>query len=162
MGFNSAGPVAFSGGPSNVTSALNLGRDPEVGQRAWFDGREYVFVYNDGGEQIDPGFGAVLQSGVSGYSVTVSAVTSADLVVGVCRNATLTTGTYGWLVSRGITPVEMNASSGTVAAGDLLEVGANGDFQKVSNTTGNLAPAIGKALEAIVSSASGSAYICCY
>lgn len=161
MAFDSVGPVIFKGGVSNVTATLSA-NDPEVGARRWDGGREYVFVYNDGGEQIDPGFGAVLQSGATGYSVTVSSVTSADIVVGVCRNATLTTGTYGWLVSRGITNVEMNATSGTVAAGGLIEIGANGDFSPVSNTTANLAPAIGKALEAIVSSASGSAYISCY
>lgn len=149
------------GSVSSVTSSRGA-NDPEVGTIKVEGGREYVYVYNDGGEDIDPGFGAVIQSGASGYSVTVSAVTSADIVVGVCYHATLTTGTYGWLVRRGIVPVEMNATSGTVAAGDLLEVGANGDFQKVSNTTGNLAPAVGKALEAIVSSASGSAYISCY
>lgn len=161
MAFEGVGPVTFDGGVSMVTSSLGA-NDPQVGAIKIEGGREYVFVYNDGGEQIDPGFGAVLQSGATGYSVTVSAVTSADIVVGVCRNATLTTATYGWLVRRGITPVEMNATSGTVAAGGLIEIAANGDFSPVSNTTANLAPAVGKALEAIVSSASGSAYISCY
>lgn len=160
MAYESVGPVIF-GGISMVTSSLGS-NDPEVGTVKVEGGREYVFVYNDGGEDINPGYGCVLQSGASGYSVTVSAVTSADIVVGVVRHATLTTGTYGWAVRRGITNIEMNATSGTVAAGDLIEIGANGDFNPVSNTTGNLAPALGKALEAIVSSASGSAYISCY
>jgi hypothetical protein len=161
MAFSSVGPIIFGGGVSMVTSSLGA-NDPEVGTRKWEGGREYVFVYNDCNSQIIPGLGTVIQSGASGYSVSVSAVTSADIVVGICRNATLTTGTYGWVVTKGVTSVKMNASSGTVAAGDLLEVGADGDFQKVSNTTGNLAPAIGKALEAIVSSAVGSAYVSCY
>jgi hypothetical protein len=160
MGFYSVDPIRF-GSLSMVTSSLGPS-DPKVGDRTWADGREYVFVYNDGGEDIGPGFGGVLQSGATGMSVTVSSVTSDDICVGVVRHATLTTGTYGWLVSRGITNVEMNATSGTVAAGGLIEIAANGDFSPVSNTTANLAPAVGKALEAIVSSASGSAYISCY
>lgn len=163
MAFDGVGPVIFKGGVSNVTSTLGA-NDPEVGARRWDGGREYVFVYNDGGEDIDPGLGAVLQSGATGYSVTVSSVTSNDLCVGVCRNATLTTGTYGWLVTKGITPVEMIATSGSVSAGGLLELGANGAFAPYSNTSGGtlpgaISPQIGKALEAIVSSASGSAYI---
>lgn len=161
MAFNTAGPVAFYGGPSNVTATLNTSRDPEVGQRAWFEGREYVFVYNDSDTQISPGYAAVLQSAATGYSVCVSSVSGADIVVGVCRNATLTTNTYGWLVTKGITPVEMGANY-SAAAGDPVYVSANGVFDIVSNTTGNLVPAIGKVLEAAASGASGSAYICCY
>ena len=95
-------------------------------------------------------------------SVSVSAVTSADIVVGVCRNATLTTGTYGWLVTKGITSIQMGATSGSVASRGLVEIGANGVFVPTSLTTGNLAPAVGQALAAIVSSASGSAYVSCY
>lgn len=161
MGFNSAGPVAFYGGPSSVTSALNDNRDPEVGQRAFFDGREYVFVYNDGGEDINPGQGCVLQSGATGMSVTVSAVTSADIVVGVVRNATLTTGDYGWAVTRGITPLEMDPDY-SAAVGEPVGVALNGNFALVSGATGNAVPAVGKMLEAAASAASGSAYICCY
>ena len=160
MSYEGLSPIRFDS-VSMVTATLGAG-DPQVGDKCTTGGRDYIFVYNDGGEDIDPGLGATLQSGATGMSVTVSTVTSDDIVIGVCRHATLTTATYGWLVTRGITNLEMNATSGTVAAGDLLEIGANGDFQKVSNTTGNLAPAIGQALEAIVSSASGSCYVRCW
>lgn len=144
-----------------VTSSLGA-NDPEIGTRVTADGREYVFVYNAGGEQIGPGYAAVPNSAATGMSVTVTATTSADCVIGVCRNATLTTGTYGWLVTRGVTPIQMGATSGTVAALGLVEVGANGVFVPTSLTTGNKAPAIGKALAEIVSSASGNAYVSCY
>jgi len=160
MAFNSADPVIFLG-VSAVTDTLGP-NDMAPGYRTSYEGREYVLVYNNSDTSIQAGYGAVLQSGATQMSVTVSAVTSADVVVGVCRNATISGSQYGWLVTRGITPLELNASSGTVAAGDLVEIGANGDFQKVSNTTANLAPALGKFLEAGVSGASASAYISCF
>lgn len=160
MSFHTADPVVFF--PlSATTSSLGVGYG-QVGDRCAVGGREYVLVYNDCNSEIYPGYGLVLQSGATGMSVSVSAVTSADIVVGVVRNATIATGYYGWAVTRGITPLELNATSGTVAAGDLVEVGANGDFQKVSNTTGNPAPALGTFLEAGVSGASASAYIRCF
>lgn len=160
MGYYSSDPIRYLG-VSNVVSSLES-KYPELGTRFVEDGREYVFVYNGGESDINPGYGAVIQTAATNMSVTVSAVTSADIVVGVCRNATLTTGTYGFLVTRGITPVEMAAAAGTVAARGLIEIGANGVFVPVSNTSGNKAPAIGIALTATVSSASGEAYICCY
>lgn len=122
----------------------------------------YIYVYNDGGADITTGLGAVLQSGATGASVTVSSVTSADFLMGVAVN-TLTTGTYGYLLARGIGTVQMKAgASATVAAGGLIEVAANGFFAPVSNTTGNAAPACGKALAAITSGTSGSAFISVY
>lgn len=160
MSFYSAGPVIF-GGVSATTNSLGSS-DPEIGTRRWEGGREYVYVYNDCNSNMAVGQGIVLTSGASGYSCTISSVTSADCVVGIVRNATISTGYYGWAVTKGITYVKMMATSGTVAAGDLLEIGGNGLFYKASNTTGNIAPAVGKALEAIVSSATGLAYVSCY
>jgi len=157
MSFYSADPVRFYG-PSHVTATLGS-KHPEVGTRAHIDGRDYVWVYNDGGEDIDPGLGAVLQSGATGMSVTVSAVTSADVVVGVCYHATLTTGTYGWLLTKGIGKIEAGATSATIASRGLAHIADNGYWVPVSNTTGNIAPANVQALEEIVSNASGSAYI---
>lgn len=160
MAFNGVAPIVFF--PLSATTSSLGASDGQVGDRCSVGGRDYCLVYNDCNSEIYPGYGVVLQSGATGMSVSVSSVTSADIVHGVVRNATIATGYYGWVVTRGITPLELNATSGTVAAGDLVEIGANGDFQKVSLTTGNLAPAIGKFLEAGVSGASASAYISCY
>ena len=86
-------------------------------------------------------------------------------------HATLTTGTYGWIMTRGFCTVEMTANSGTVAARGALTVGVNGTaapviVQTALTTTDGatiepLFP-VGYAVEAIVSSASGSAYISCF
>lgn len=159
MAFYGVAPIAF--GPVTAVTATRGGNDPEIGTVRQEGANLYTYVYNDGNSAIATGKGAVLQSGASGYSVTVSSVTSADLLIGVAVN-TLATGAYGWLVSRGITSVLMGATSGTAAAGDLLEIAANGVFVPVSNTTGNKAPACGKALAAIASSATGAAFISCF
>lgn len=122
----------------------------------------YLYVYNDCNSSIGTGKGCVLQSGATGASVTVSSVTSADFLMGVAVN-TLTTGAYGYVLARGIGTVQMKAgASASVAAGGLIEVAADGFFAPVSLTTGNLAPACGKALAAITSGTSGSAFISVY
>lgn len=159
---DSIAPLRFEG-VSFVTGATGAaaGRAPQLGQTIEDSGNVYRWIYNDCNSEIYPGYGVVLQSGVAGYSCTVSAVTSDDLCVGVVQNATIPTGYYGFAMVRGFAEVEMGATSGTVAAGDLIEIGANGVFVPVSNTTGN-GPALGKALDAIVSSASGTAYISVY
>ena len=161
MTFRSIDPVLFYG-VSHVTAALGE-KHPELGTEVKVGGTVYEWVYNAANSDINPGYGCVTLAGsTTPYSVTVSAATSADLVYGVVKNATLTTGTYGWVVKKGIVAIEMGATSGTVAAGGLVEIGANGVFVPVSNTTGNNAPACGKAMAEIVSSASGNAYINVY
>ena len=155
--YNEVGPVLFEG-VSGVTATPGP-NDGELGFRRWKNGKEYLRVYNDCNSTIPPGYGVVLQSGVSGYSITLSSVTSADLICGVSQSTSMPTGNYGWVVTKGITAIEMGATSASVAAGALCELGANGLFVTVSNTTGNKAPSVVKALAAIVSNASGSAYV---
>lgn len=149
------GPVVF-GGVSMVTATLGP-NDPELGTTTRFGDEEYVFVYNAGNSQISPAYGATV-SAVSGYSVTVSSVTDVDLLVGVCRHATLTTATYGWLVTKGFVQIQMGTDN-SMAAGGLVGLGVDGKFAPKSLSTGVPAPAFGKAMAAIASGASGTAYI---
>lgn len=161
MSLDSLSPIRF-GSISMVTTALGP-NDPELGQECMEAGRRYVFIYNAGNSQALAGYGMVLQSAATNYSCTISSVTSNDLLVGVVRHATITTGAYGWIVTKGITPVQMKAgASASAGARGLIEVAADGTFAPVSVTTGNNAPAIGQALEAITSGTSGSAFISVY
>lgn len=161
MSFYGIAPIRF-GSLSMVTATLGP-KDPEVGARCVDAGLEYAFVYNDADTQGIPGQGFVTNAGTTtGYSCTISATTSADIVIGVVKHATITTNTYGWVVVKGVTSVKMGATSGTVATGGLIEVAANGLFVPVSNTTGNKSPCVGKALNTIASSALGDAFISCY
>jgi hypothetical protein len=151
MTFYSADPVRFGLTLSGTTTSLGA-NDPEVGTRVSAGDEDYVFVYNAGNSEIAPGNGAVL-SAVTGYSVTVSSV-AGDLLAGVCKNATLATGAYGWLVTKGFTAVEMDADS-AASAGDILQLAADGTFEVQSGAV----PHVGKAMEAASSGASGMAYI---
>lgn len=157
MSFNSVGPICFE-----PVSAVTATPSVALGTKRTEAGFDYLYVYNDGGANIASGHGAVLQSGVSGMSVTVSSVTGTGALIGVAVN-TLTTGTYGWLLTRGITNIEVNTTSGSVAAGDSLVLGANGMWNRAQGTSGATAGVAavvyGQALAAIESGASGSAYI---
>jgi hypothetical protein len=156
MTFYNADPVRFGVGISSTTDSLGV-NDPEVGTVCRVGDENYVFVYNAGNSQINPSYGCVM-SAVTGYSVTVSSITSVDFLAGVCVNATIATGYYGWLVTKGFATVEMEADN-SCAAGQLLTLADNGEFALKSNSTGYPSPAVGKSMEAIASGASGVAYI---
>jgi len=143
----------FNEGVSAVTAtpSVQVGAERRVGDE------HYRYVYNAGNSQIPPSYGCIL-SAVTGYSVTVSSVTSVDMLVGVVKHSTLTTGTYGWMMTRGFAAVEMEANN-SAAAGQLLALAADGEFALKSNSTGYPTPALGKTMEAIASGASGSAFI---
>ncbi len=162
MSYQSIGPIKF--GTKSLTTTTLGKNDPEPGAFDFDDdGRYYQFVYNDGGASIPVGCGVVPMLGAStGYSVTVSAATSADIVVGVARHATIMTGAYAWVVVRGHTQVQVMATSGTAIAGAMIEIAANGYGAPVSNTTGNKSPAYAKALNTIASSGTGDAFVRCF
>jgi hypothetical protein len=145
---------------SFTTTALGV-NDPALGDFCEEGGKRWVFVYNDGGASAPVGCAVVLNSAATGYSVTVSAATSSDFAIGVVQNATFATAAYAWVLVRGIGTVKMMTASGTVVARQNLELAANGYFYGASNTTGN-GLCFGQAISAIVSSASGAAYITCY
>lgn len=157
MSFYSAHPILFGIGVSGTTSSLGV-NDPEVGTRIRSGDEDYIFVYNTGASTATVGHACVL-SAVTGYSVTVSSTTSADMAVGVVKHSDIEPAAYGWLVCKGFTSIEMGATSGTVAAGGLVHLADDGKFVPVSNATGSKDNVVGKAMEAIVSNASGQAYI---
>lgn len=154
MAFYSVDPVRFGVDVSGTTTTLGV-NDPELGTKMVVDELEYLFVYNAGGEQIGVGQPVVL-SGVTGYSVTVSAVSATDYAVGVRQHSTMVTATYGWVATRGIGTIEMDAD-GSCVTGEPLMVGEEG-FQVKSNSTDFQTPTVGKALESLASGASGIAY----
>lgn len=160
MAIHGLGPIKF-GTTSMVTATLGS-NDPQVGTRVLEDGREYMLIYNACNSNLAVGNGVVLATGATGASCILSSVTSADILVGVVRHGTISTGYYGYVVTKGVSYIKMGATSGTVSAQGLCELAANGVFVPVSNTTGNKAPACAKALEDIVSSATGLAQIIGY
>ena len=93
MTFSSVSPIRF--GAVTATTATLGPNDPEVGAECVEGPNRYVFVYNDGNSTIPTAQGCVLQSGATGYSVTVSSVTSADILIGVAVNTISTGPTVG-------------------------------------------------------------------
>jgi hypothetical protein len=154
MAFYSLDPIKFGVGVSGVTATLGV-NDPELGTRTVVDELEYIFVYNAGGEQVGVGQ-PVVMSGVTGYSVTVSAVSAVDHCIGIRQHSTMTTATYGWVATKGIGTVEMDAD-GSCVTGSLLMLGEEG-LQEKTISTGFPTPAFGKAMESLASGASGIAY----
>ncbi len=114
-------PIRFAG-VSQVTATLGS-NDPQVGDRCEEGGNSYVFVYNNGTSQISQGYGATVTA-ATGYSCTVSSITSVDWLLGVCKNATITTNTYGWLVTRGFVTVVMQSTTSAGCMGSRPEFSA--------------------------------------
>jgi hypothetical protein len=152
MAYSGNAPIFFeSVSAVTATPTIEVGTVREEGDE------KYIYVYNNGNSQISVGQGAVV-SGVTGYSVTVSSTTMVDLAVGVAKHATLTTGTYGWLMTRGFAPVVAPANSG-IAAGQLLVIGGDGVFAVKSISTDAPAAVVGKCVVATGSAGVGHAFI---
>lgn len=148
MAFQGVAPILFES-----VSAVTASPSVELGTRATVAGNDYIYVYNAGNSQIPVGNGAVL-SGTSGYSVTVSAITMLDFGVGIVKHATLTTGTYGWLLTRGFSGFNSGAND-SMAAGAPLAIAVDGVFANKTLSTGYVSPVVGKAVGACASGLSG-------
>lgn len=152
-------PIRFAG--VSMVTATPGSNDPEVGTVITEGDEEYIFVYNTGNSQISVGQGAVV-SAVTGYSVTVSSTSQVDLPVGVVKHSTLTTGTYGFLLTKGFGKYAVTANGPIVAAGDGLTLGADGYWATKLVTTAysqSVMPSIfGKAVVATASAGVGEAY----
>lgn len=116
--FSQPGP-SEPGGISNVTAANSV----NPGETWFYKGEEYVYVYNASNSQISVGQYATL-SGASGYSVTASSITQYDFPIGVVKHATLTTGTYGWLLTKGWTSLNMGANNSATTSDLLFPAGS--------------------------------------
>jgi hypothetical protein len=158
MSFYGISPVRF-GSISMVTATLGK-NDPELGTRTTEGADEYVFVYNAGNSQISVGNGAVITA-TTGYSCTVSSLVGVDLPIGVCKHATLTTGTYGWLLTRGFSSAKAAASTAP-AAGDILMLATDGVWTVKSLSTGFMGNVNAKAMTATQSAGVCTAYFSIY
>ncbi len=133
---NSLSPVCFE-----PVSQVTLTPSVQLGTVRGDAGVGYVYVYNDGNSQISQGQFAVLagtNSLSSGYSVTVTNAASQAggmKVVGVAHNATLSTGSYGWLATKGIVLAALDASTVSMNAGDVVVAGVDGGFVVLAGTS---------------------------
>jgi hypothetical protein len=120
---------------SSVTATNSV----DLGTRRYWQGADYVYVYNgSSNEQLTTGRGAKLASGSTGYTadvaVAAAATFSAAALMGVCVHATFTTGTYGWLMTRGFAQVE-NFGATSIGAGESLQLHTSGTFTRSTAPT---------------------------
>jgi hypothetical protein len=151
---------------SNVTATNSV----NLGETRVFRGEEYLYVYNAGTGSIAVGQFAVLSAN-SGYSVTVSSITSFDYPMGFAKHAAIPAGSYGWLITRGFTSVNFASNTGG-ALSDLLYPGAFGNVASLGKVTASLTCSIVyQPIGYLVSAAatigtatqtSGLAYVRCY
>lgn len=115
---------------SNVTSTPSV----ELGTRITRSGIDYMYVYNaTTNGVISQGQAGFLSPGSmsSGLTVTVSNAASqsgGERCVGVAHNATITTGSYGWLAVKGPVYIALDASEVSMNSGDLIVPGVDGGF----------------------------------
>lgn len=126
------GEALYSEGVSNVTLTNSV--LPGM-RRCDENGNDYIYAFNAGNQQISQGIAAVLASACSGYSVTVSATAQLDIGIGVCRNATMATAAYGWLMTNGFGPISTDNTSGVT--NQVFVIGLNGALQVLTSVVGS-------------------------
>ena len=147
MAYQSLSPVLFES-----VSAVTASPSVDLGIRRVVDGNEYIYCFNAGNVQISQGMPGLINSANSNFSVSASNAVSQSgwhKFVGVCHNATLTTATYGWLMSKGVAIVALDASAVSMNSGDLLALGVDGGFVAAVGTSATAVP-VGFAIASIV------------
>jgi hypothetical protein len=137
-------------------SQTTLTPSVDLGARRIEGGKEYIYVYNDGGASITSGYGVTV-SLLSGYSVTVSSVTQVNHCVGVA-NTTMPTASYGWIQTKGFVKIKLSANN-SMALNDPMKLGTDGLFGVNSVATGNIDIVCGFSVQAVASAGSGTIYL---
>ncbi len=120
-------PVAYEEPISAVTATNSV----DLGSRRVHKGESYVYAYNAGASQVSPSYGVKLVTGASGYSVAVTSLTdTAHPCVGVVKHVTLTTATYGWVMTKGFLNLENDADSTITGDYVALALSKDGTFHQ--------------------------------
>lgn len=143
-------------------SAVTATPSVTLQQRRWSGSIEYVYCYNGSQTQIVPGAGVILSANSAGTIMPTSVL--GDMCAGVVVHSTLTTGTYGWVASRGPVTVTVGAGAGIEAftLGGGVAISTAGAFTGIeSGSTGSTwsFANCGVALTALAESASGKIYL---
>ncbi len=104
-------------------SSVTLTNSVDLGTVRTFHGEEYVYVYNDTSGTVGIGQGVVM-SGYTGMSVTVSSTTFFNVCIGVVKHATLTTASYGWVLTRGFTNLLVDPNASCTVGAPMALVGS--------------------------------------
>lgn len=141
MGFSSVGPIL-----EESVSAVTATNSVELGTRRIIDGDEYVYCYNNTGSLATAG-ALMIQSAVSGYSLTRSTTIVTDYPMVAVKNVEVPAGSYFWGLVRG----SVNLMSIAMSAGEALTTGADGNAKTM--VTGYTGPLIGRCITVSTASA---------
>lgn len=129
----------FSAGPIAEESVSQTTQTPSIqlGTRREYAGESYVYCYNAGGGAISATVGVKPVTGASGYSIAATSLTDVfNPLIGVVKHASMITGDYGWVMTRGFVNVQLVSAVCAAGASYLqLALGANGKFIEASGTT---------------------------
>lgn len=157
--FQSVDPVCMES-----VSAVTATPSVQLGARRIVNGEEYVYFYNSTGSGITQGVG-MINSGLSGYSLTRSSTAAADFAFCFVKHADVAAGYYGWGLVRGLVDV---LAANTLPANALIGLSTDGEVQTFVGGSFATGICIGKMLSATVgTSASGTdgkglAYVRCW
>lgn len=131
-----------------------------LGARHYKNGNEYVYVYN-GQSAIGTGKYCVLEgigsSITSGYTVTVTNASLANVLAGVAQNTIAASG-YGFVMVKGVSLISTDSGEVSAAAGVNLCLGTDGGFV-AAGATFSTAPRFGITLNSFVTGATSKARI---
>jgi hypothetical protein len=122
--------TAFEEGVSAVTATPSV----QLGERREYNGDQYVYAYNNSDSQLVPGYHAVHATAATGYSFTITH-TAGMVPVGMCKNSTFTTQTYGWLMTSGYHASAAGGTPGTIAAADKVFPSTSGTWNNLPTLT---------------------------
>jgi hypothetical protein len=112
-----------------------------IGTTRFDNGREWIYVYQGGADDVSPGYAVRLASGSTGYTVNADGIpdpstVSAGCAFGVVQNATLLAANYGWVCRRGFGQVMADGNT-SIAKGWHLHVTVSGCVDRATAATGN-------------------------
>jgi hypothetical protein len=120
-------------------SAVTATPSVDLGTRRFEGGADWLYVYNGStNEAIDQYRGCKLASLSSGYTVDCAtadpSTITAAILAGVAVNATISTGSYGWIMTRGQASIYNKGSA--AVGGDHIFLAVSGTFRGYTATTG--------------------------
>ncbi len=162
--FSGISPIRFTAAGGSEVSFVTLDSASlghrKLGDRLLVNGEEYVFVHNATGTNSTITQGAACTvSAVSGYSVTRSTVSGADIVIGFAKHADIPAAGYAYLMTRGfVSPTNVSA----ISAGVPIQVGVEGVVMTYATCTSFDGGILGKMVVSSVSSTGGGlAFVMC-
>lgn len=119
--------MAYGVGPICFESVSNVTATPSValGEVRFHDGEHYEYVF--AAKELPVGYGAVY-SGTSGHTCVTTGAVSGEYCAGWVKHATISSGSYGWLLKKGVVDAKNNRASTAPSVNQVAYLGSDGGF----------------------------------